>query len=137
MVEEKKSFLDKAKKSSNRPSTSSIAPKARDDNFMDKFIKSRADMCYKVVGRDSTGREAYYFVLIDKEKKEQFLKHKVGDTYNLEDYGKIIYSAYGTTVPQEVKDMLKDKYGFDNLGTDDKGGEIYFSSKDLEDENPE
>jgi hypothetical protein len=131
MEEKKTSFLDKAKKNGIKPS--SHAPKARDENFMDKLIKSRADMCYKVSGRDSTGREAYYFILIDKEKKEQFLKHTVGDTYNLEDYGKIIYSAYGTVVPQEVKEMLKEKYGFDNLDSSDADG-IYFSSKDLEED---
>lgn len=132
MEEKKTSFLDKAKKSGIK--SSSIAPKVRDENFMDKLIKSRADMCYKVSGRDSTGREAYYFILIDKDKKEQFLKHTVGDTYNLEDYGKIIYSAYGTIVPEEVKEMLKEKYGFDNLDTGGADG-IYFSSKDLEDED--
>lgn len=138
MSDDKKvSFLDKARKSKNN--TSNILSKAREDkNFMDKLVKSRSDLCYKVVGRDSTGREAYYFVLIDKEKKLQFLKHKVGDTYNLEDYGKIVYSAYGTKVPKEVKEMLKEKYGFDNISNDDDDEDedagIYFSSFDDEDD---
>jgi hypothetical protein len=139
MVDDKKiSFLDKAKKKSGSSSSvDKILKKSQDDkNFMDQLIKSRADMCYKVVGRDSTGREAYYFVLIDKDKKQQFLKHKVGDTYNLEDYGRIVYSAYGTKVPKEVKEMLKDKYGFDNLGNDDdeddEEDQIYFSAADFD-----
>jgi hypothetical protein len=138
MTDDKKvSFLDKAKKKGGSSGgAASILNKAREDkNFMDTLIKSRADMCYKVVGRDSTGREAYYFVLIDKDKKSQFLRHKVGDTYNLEDYGKIVYSAYGTKVPKEVKEMLKEKYGFDNLGDDDDDDEddgIYFSSADFD-----
>lgn len=109
--------------------------------ILDTTIKLKADMCYKVVGRDSTGREAYYFVLIDKDKKQDFLRHKVGDNYNLEDYGKIVYSAYGTKVPKYIKEMLKEKYGFDNLGNDDEEDEddegIYFSASDFADDDEE
>jgi hypothetical protein len=88
----------------------------RDKNsFMDHLIRSRNDLCFQVMGKDSTGRVAWYFVLIDKEKKEKFLSHKPGDSYDLADYGKIIVSGYGEFVPQDVKDMLKEKYGFDSF----------------------
>lgn len=107
-MEEKKSWLDKV--GGKKEKKSKVLSRE------DEIIKSNADLCYKVVGRDSTGREAYYFVLIDKNKKAAFLKNRVGDSYNLEDYGKIIYSAYGSEVPAKVKKMLKEKYGFDNLG---------------------
>lgn len=83
--------------------------------FMDHLINSRGDLCYKVTGKDITGRNAWYFVLVDKDRKEAFLKHKSGDSYNLEDYGKIIISGYGDSVPLDVQEMLKDKYGFDNF----------------------
>ena len=84
-------------------------------SFMDHVINSRGDLCYKVSGKDSTGKTAWYFILVDKDKKEAFLKKKAGDRYNLEDYGKIIVSGYGEEVPDDVKEMLSEKYGFDNF----------------------
>ncbi|GAB3313322.1 hypothetical protein GCM10027299_00220 [Larkinella ripae] len=84
-------------------------------SFKDRLIRANAHLCYKVVGKDSTGRDAYYFILLDKNKKQAFLQHQVGDTYNLEEYGEIVYSGYGTTVPEDVLKMLQEKYGFDNV----------------------
>lgn len=135
MTDEKKSFLEKF--ANKKPTIEKIkdkkpaleehleksdSPEAHEkiidrdkNNFMDHLIKSRADMCYQVMGRDITGRVAWYFILADKEKREQFLAHKPGDSYDLADYGKVIASGYGEEVPQDVKDMLKEKYGFDNF----------------------
>jgi hypothetical protein len=133
MSEEKKSFLERLGKKAPKDLAKekpSIGPKddipdddeddashlGRDkNNFMDHLIRSRSDLCYQVMGKDTTGRIAWYFILIDKEKKEQFLEHKQGDSYDLADYGKIIASGYGDTVPDDVKAMLKEKYGFDNF----------------------
>ncbi|WP_254410994.1 hypothetical protein [Dyadobacter diqingensis] len=95
------------------------ANKSYAETHKEKFIRENSSQVYKICGRDSTGRQAYYFVLIEKIKVRAFLRHKIGDTYNIEDYGEIIHSAYGTTVPQEIRDMLKEKYGFDNF--DDEG----------------
>lgn len=136
MSEEKKSFLEKfaGKKSpiDKVKDKKSVGPSdfeaddedegdddshiGRDkNNFMDHLIRSRSDLCFQVMGRDSTDRTAWYFILVDKEKKEQFLAHKPGDSYDLADYGKIIASGYGDEVPDDVKEMLKEKYGFDNF----------------------
>ncbi|HCR86046.1 MAG TPA: hypothetical protein DIV86_05145 [Alphaproteobacteria bacterium] len=135
---EKKSILDKLKDEKKQPITKEgEAEYAQNDeeqdseeetkgisggftkrdkkNFMDHLISTRGDLCYKVVGRDITGELAWYYVLVDKEKKDAFLKHKPGDSYNIEDYGKIITSGYGEEVPEDVKEMLKEKYGFDNF----------------------
>ncbi len=133
MSEEKKSFLDRITKKSpvdKAKEKPSIGPRddlqdganedsshiARDkNNFMDHLIRSRTDLCFQVMGRDSTGEVAWYFILVDKEKKEQFLNHKPGDSYDLADYGKIIASGYGEEVPEDVKKSLKEKYDFDNF----------------------
>lgn len=106
---DKKSWSEKVSKKTSSP----------DLKWTEKINRDKmAQSCYKVVGRDSTGREAYYFVYIkDEAKRNAFLKHKVGDTYNLEDYGEVVYSAYGTRVPKDVREMLAKKYGFDNFGT--------------------
>ena len=123
----KKGFLDKAKgekkdKISKKPEEengdeeSSGGSFAKDKkSFMDHLISSRGDLCYKIVGRDITGEIAWYYVLVDKDRKDAFLKHKPGDSYNIEDYGKIISSGYGEEVPEDVQKMLKEKYGFDNF----------------------
>lgn len=122
------SFSDKFKKNSS----SEIKKKTADDyktekvnatdrnkkseSFEEQMIRSRAgDLCYKVFGTDSTGRQAWYIVMLDPLKKDAFLKHKDGDKYDLLDYGKIVASAYGDTIPDDVKKDLADKYGFDNL----------------------
>lgn len=133
MSEEKKSFLERLGKkpsAEKQKEKQTIGPKndleekddeddshlSRDKNsFMDHLIRSRSDLCYQVMGKDTTNRTAWYFVLVDKEKKEQFLNHKPGDSYDLADYGKIIASGYGDEVPDDVKEMLKEKYGFDNF----------------------
>ncbi len=123
----KKNPLEEAKEKKGVAGILKEAPKMDEDDeesegfagekktFMDHLINSRGDLCYKVTGRDITGRNAWYFILVDKERKEAFLKHKAGDSYNLEDYGKIIISGYGDSVPLDVQEMLKEKYGFDNF----------------------
>ncbi len=136
MSEDKKSFLERLgkKPSADKPKEKqTIGPKddledavddagdddghlGRDKNsFMDHLIRSRSDLCFQVMGKDTTNRTAWYFILVDKEKKDQFLNHKPGDSYDLADYGKIIASGYGDEVPDDVKEMLKEKYGFDNF----------------------
>ncbi len=131
MTEEKKSFLERlGKKAPEKPEAKKTIgpamdmPEDEDDSaylerdknsFMDHLIRSRSDLCYQVTGKDITGKTAWYFILVDKEKKDQFLNHKPGDSYDLADYGKIVASGYGDDVPDDVKAMLKEKYGFDNF----------------------
>lgn len=85
------------------------------NSWMDEHIDRNGDRVYKVTGRDITGRTAWYFILVDVGKKQRFLEHKNGDSYNLEDYGKIIISGYGDSIPLDVQEMLREKYGFDNF----------------------
>ncbi len=113
-AKKKTPLTEKAEKTKRR----GAAERTNEDDkksFMDHVINSRGDLCYKVTGKDITDRVAWYFVLVDKDKKEAFLKHEEGDSYNLEDYGKIIVSGYGEDVPEDVQEMLKEKYGFDNF----------------------
>ncbi|GAB3951984.1 hypothetical protein GCM10028805_33060 [Spirosoma harenae] len=106
-----KSWLDKVAKGQ-----SVIAKTRPASSHEEQLIRNRNHLCFTLRGRDSTGRDAVYVVLIDEARKSAFLKHQVGDTYNLEEYGKIIYSAYGTTIPPDVCQMLAETYGFENLG---------------------
>lgn len=113
---DKKSWASKL----GRQSPSTQPPHTQ--NYKDRLIRENADRVYRVKGVDITGREAVYFVLIDKNKMEAFLRHRKGDNYNLEDYGEVVYSTYGTQVPEDAQKMLKEKYGFDRFGEEGSGG---------------
>ena len=42
-----------------------------------------------------------------------FLKALSDDIIHLENYGKILYSAYGDEPPKDITDALKDEYGIE------------------------
>ncbi len=80
-----------------------------------QYISRNGHNVHKLKGKDSTGRWAYYFVLIEPEMENKFLKAieaKTG-TIDFENYGEVIASCYGETPTQEVKNHLKELYGFD------------------------
>jgi hypothetical protein len=76
-------------------------------------IRQMGHLVHKLKAKDSTGRWAYYFVLVEPQKEEAFLKAlKSDESIDLEDYGKVIASNYGEEPSQEVKNFLKERYGF-------------------------
>lgn len=76
-------------------------------------IKRKGHLIHKLKAKDSTGKWAYYFVLVEPHQEQAFLTAlKSETTMNLEDYGKVIASNYGEEPRQEVKDFLKKHYGF-------------------------
>lgn len=80
----------------------------------DAYIARNGHLVHKLKAKDTTGRWAYYFVLIEPAKERTFLKAIGGDgIIDLEDYGRVIASCYGEAPTQEVRDFLKEKYGFD------------------------
>lgn len=82
--------------------------------FVDQIIAKKGHLIHKLKAKDTTGRWAYYFVLVEAPREQAFLKSIEGDgIIDLEDYGKVIASCYGEEPSQEIKDFLKDKYGFD------------------------
>ncbi|MBP6731686.1 MAG: hypothetical protein KA149_06495, partial [Chitinophagales bacterium] len=84
-------------------------------SYYDYCIKLLSDDCYQVMGKDTSGQTAWYFVLVDPDKVVSFTKHKQGDSYDLKNYGVIVRAGYGESVPEKVQKELKDKYGFDNF----------------------
>lgn len=88
--------------------------KTQKRSYTDKLIARSGHLVHKLKAKDTTGRWAYYFVLVQPAKEPFFLKAIEGDgTIDLEDYGRVIASCYGEEPTQEVKDFLKEKYGFD------------------------
>jgi len=77
---------------------------------MDMAKSSNADLVYLVKGIDDN-RNAWYYVLVERLKVSLFLKALNDDIIHLEDYGKILYSAYGDNPPKEITDKVKAEYG--------------------------
>jgi hypothetical protein len=71
-----------------------------------------ASLIYLVKGVDA-GRNAWYYVLVERNKVQLFLKALNDDIIHLENYGKILYSAYGDEPPAEITNKLKEEYGID------------------------
>lgn len=89
-----------------------LPPKER-KSFAESVASSRTDCVYLIRGNDSTGRAAWYYVLVDKPKKRVFETEARKGPVLLTDYGKIIISGYGEEAPDDVKKRMKDEYGFD------------------------
>ena len=80
-------------------------------SFVDKIRRERANNLFLVRGNDSTGRAAWYFVLVDPAKKTAFRKASTGQL-ELNAYGRIVASGYGADPPTDVRDRMKTEYGF-------------------------
>ncbi len=70
----------------------------------------KADLIYLVKGVDDS-RNAWYYVLVERLKLSLFLKALNDDIIHLENYGEILYSAYGDEPTQDITDKLKAEYG--------------------------
>ena len=83
-------------------------------SFVDRVVAaSQSEYFYKVNATDSTGRRAFYYILVDRLKIKSFLSLQPDGHYDLADYGEIIASGYGEEPSVEAKRLLKKKYGFD------------------------
>ncbi|BAZ24923.1 hypothetical protein NIES4073_58230 [Kalymmatonema gypsitolerans NIES-4073] len=81
--------------------------------YVDKLIVRQGHFVHKLKAKDSTGRWAYYFVYIIPALEQEFLKVlESNQIIDLEKYGTVIGSCYGEEPDQELKDFLKEKYGF-------------------------
>lgn len=87
-------------------------PAASQAAAIDPQKKSKADLIYLVKGVDA-GSNAWYYVLVDRLKLQLFLKALNDDIIHLENYGVILFSAYGDEPPQEVTNKLKAEYGIE------------------------
>jgi hypothetical protein len=83
-------------------------------SFVDKLIAQKGHLVHKLKAKDSTGRWAYYFVLVEAPREQAFMEAlKSQESIDLEDYGKVIASCYGEEPNAQVKQLLKEKYGFE------------------------
>jgi len=121
-MSENTSFAEKYGKKSTLTSSSPFSNNKQDTNQeknnIDQFDKKPIDpqkralaqYIYLVKGVDA-GRNAWYYVLVEKLKVQLFLKALNDDIIHLEKYGKILYSAYGDEPPASITKLIKDEYG--------------------------
>ena len=86
--------------------------KPRKGSFVSSLFASRPDCIFLVKGKDTTNRQAWYYVTVDKSKKDTFESLQGAQSLNLNDYGKILYSGYGDEPPEDIKKTMEDEYGF-------------------------
>lgn len=83
-------------------------------NNKDQFIAKQGHLIHKLKAKDSTGRWAYYFVYVEPHKEKAFLDAlEANKGIDLEDFGKVVGSCYGEQPNDELRVLLKNKYGFD------------------------
>jgi Protein of unknown function (DUF3110) len=93
------------------PSTNLPVPSS--ERLITEYISKHGHLVHKLRAKDSTGRWAYYFVLIESGMEKAFTQAlESTNRINLEKYGKVIASCYGQEPNKQVKAMLKEKYGF-------------------------
>jgi hypothetical protein len=99
------------------PFSERIKPSSRSStarSFTDQEISRSQHLVHKLKAKDTTGRWAYYFILVPASRTKSFLAAINGDgNIDLEDFGKVLASCYGEKPTQEIKDFLKERYGFD------------------------
>lgn len=79
----------------------------------DLAIAEKGHLIHKLKAKDTTGRWAYYFVLVEPDREAAFLRSIEGDgTVDLEDYGRVVASCYGEEPTAEVREFLGTRYGF-------------------------
>lgn len=101
------SMAERYKKKENNMEVESLSQKSSSG-----IANSQADLIYLVKGIDNN-RNAWYYVLVERLKLSLFLKALNDDIIHLENYGEVLYSAYGEEPPQDVTDELKKKYNID------------------------
>ncbi|MCE8005978.1 caspase family protein [Aestuariivita sp.] len=71
-------------------------------------------LIHKLKARDNTGRWAYYFVHVAKDREQEFMSAiESKGVIDLEDFGTVVASCYGEQPSHEVIDFLRTTYGFD------------------------
>lgn len=115
---QKKSFTAEAAKDQQPQPTQKILSDAiqkyssSNKKPVDPQKKMQAELIYLVKGIDA-GRNAWYYVLVERLKLQLFLKALNDEIIHLENYGRILYSAYGDDPSSEITEKLKEEYGIE------------------------
>ena len=120
ITSKKESFVARFAKESSRTSsklqpgsenfTKGASQSPSDQKPIDLQKKMQAELIYLVKGIDAE-RNAWYYVLVERNKVSIFLRALNDEIIHLEKFGKILFSAYGEEPPSEITNKLKEEYG--------------------------
>ena len=112
----KTTFTSQALESHNPEPTKTFSEISQKDpsnlKQVDPKKKMQAELIYLVKGIDA-GRNAWYYVLVERLKLQLFLKALNDEIIHLENYGNILYSAYGDEPSDDITVKLKEEYGIE------------------------
>lgn len=86
-------------------------------SFVEKLVSQNGHKIHKVKAvESSTGMAAYYFIMLNPGREDKFLSDLEDlKSIDFDNYGKVVASCYGTEPTEDLKNFMKDKYGFDEV----------------------
>jgi hypothetical protein len=82
-------------------------------NAVDSEVAGKGHLIHKLKAKDSNGKQAYYFILVEPPMEAAFLEAIEGSgTIELSDFGAIVGSCFGEEPTPKLRAYLKEKYGF-------------------------
>lgn len=83
-------------------------------SFFDREVARRWHEIHKIKAKDTTGRWAYYLVLVPSYRERSFLAALYGEeSLDLDKHGKVVDSCYGEGPTDEMRARVKERFGFD------------------------
>ena len=80
----------------------------------DREISRRGHLVHKLKAKDTTGKWAYYVLLIAPRKEKMFIADlKAAGSMDLASYGRILASNYGDAPSDDTRAEMKRRFGFD------------------------
>ena len=104
--------IERARLESDAPAPSldaSMGPAAEGKPSLSQKLKSQ--YIYLVRGKDK-GREAWYYVLVNKKPTVVFEKELAGGKVDLTSYGEVLLSGWGKDPPEEAARRAKEEWGY-------------------------
>ncbi len=87
----------------------SMSKKNSPQSYTDKVTR-RSDLVYLVHGKDR-GRDAWHYVLVEKNKLSMFLKQIETGSIDVALYGEVLRSGWGANPPPEIVKEIEEEFG--------------------------
>ncbi len=85
-------------------------------SFAAKFLQqSQGKDIFYVVVEDTRQKLAWYYVKVQPGKAHAFEQALKGPT-DLALWGQVLYSGYGEASPSNIRNIMKQKFGFEHQG---------------------
>ena len=81
-------------------------------NYTQSLHAQRPDHIFLVRGKDTSGDEAWYYIQVEKGKRDLFIRQGGVAILDLTEYGTVLQCGYGEQPPQHIRNLMKEEYGF-------------------------